>query len=208
MQYKWLNKQNNKNLIVFFNGWGMDERIVSSLNSVNFDVIVFYDYRNMHFESCDFSKYDKKYLIAWSMGVYVCNYFYEYFKNFDKLVAINGTQSPIDDNYGIPSKIYDITVNNFNEMSCSKFMKKISATVDLKGYSSRSVQNLKDELVAIKNLKIDKFLNFNKVILSTKDRIFPFENMMNFWSKQQVDIIKTEKAHYLFDSYKNWSDFI
>lgn len=208
MQYKWINQANNKNLIVFFNGWGMDEKIVQSLNCSNFDVLSFFDYRNTDIQSFDFSMYEKKYLIAWSMGVYVCNYFYEWFENFDKLVAVNGTQMPINDNYGIPSMIYDMTVDNFNELSCSKFMKKISITVDLKGYSSRSLQDLKDELIAIRNIEINKFLNFNTVVLSTKDRIFPFKNMFNFWAEKKVDIIEVEKAHYIFDSYENWSDFI
>ena len=29
MKYKWLNKDNNPKLIIFFNGWGMDEDVVN-----------------------------------------------------------------------------------------------------------------------------------------------------------------------------------
>ena len=36
MDCHWLNKNGNKNLIVFFNGWGMDEKIVSHLNCTNY----------------------------------------------------------------------------------------------------------------------------------------------------------------------------
>ena len=129
MQYKWLNKQNNKKLIVFFNGWGMDEKAVEHLECNNYDILTFYDYRNFEIETFDFSKYEKKYLIAWSMGVYVCNYFYDLFKNFDKFIAINGTQKPIDDEFGIPKIIYNLTVENFNDLSCAKFFKKISTNL-------------------------------------------------------------------------------
>ena len=122
MQYKWLNKKDNKNLIVFFNGWGMDEKVVKHLNYDDFDVLTFYDYRSFELDNFDFSKYENKILIAWSMGVYVCNYFYEQFKNFDSFVAVNGTQKPIDENYGIPPMIYNLTVDNFNELSCYKFI--------------------------------------------------------------------------------------
>ena len=38
MQYKWLNKKENKNLIVFFNGWGMSEKAVSHLDFDGYDV--------------------------------------------------------------------------------------------------------------------------------------------------------------------------
>lgn len=208
MQYKWLNKQNNKKLIVFFNGWGMDEKIVSHLQFDNYDVLTFHDYRTFKKIDFDFSSYEEKVLIAWSMGVYVCNYFYEQFKNFDKFIAVNGTQKPIDDNYGIPKMIYNLTVDNFNELSCSKFMKKISTTVNLKDYCSRNLDELKQELISIRDLKSETLFDFNKAILSEKDRIFPYKNMLNFWNEQNAAIVNIAAGHYIFDMYKSWSDLL
>ena len=208
MQYKWLNKQNNKNLIVFFNGWGMDEKIVKNLDCQNFDVITFFDYRTFDMPITDFSIYEKQYLIAWSMGVYVCNLFYDKFKDFDGFTAINGTQKPIDDNFGIPTLAYNLTVDNFNELTCKKFMKKISTEVNLQDYCSRSLNELRQELISIRDLKINDFLSFNKAILSTKDRIFPFNNMLNYWQTTKTDIVQIEGSHYIFDKIKNWSDLI
>ena len=178
MQYKWLNRKENKNLIVFFNGWGMSEKAISHLDFGEYDILTFFDYRSFEIENFDFSKYEKKVLIAWSMGVFVCNYFFDIFKNFERFIAINGTQKPIDDNYGIPTAIYNLTVENFNDLSCAKFMKKISTTVDLKEYSSRTLDELKQELISIRDLKVENLFDFDKAILSTKDRIFPFKNML------------------------------
>jgi len=81
MQFKWLNKNNNKNLIVFFNGWGMNETPVSHLKNNDFDVLMIYDYRDFDFDfkQFDFEKYDRKYLVCWSMGVYAANLFKEIF---------------------------------------------------------------------------------------------------------------------------------
>jgi hypothetical protein len=47
------------------------------LDCEDFDVLVLFDYRdiNFNFNQFDFNKYDKKYLICWSMGVYVANLF-------------------------------------------------------------------------------------------------------------------------------------
>ena len=208
MQYKWLNKQNNKNLIVFFNGWGMDENIVNNLAFGEYDVLTFHDYRTFNMPSFDFSLYEKKYLVCWSMGVYVCNILYDLFKDFNSYTAINGTQKPIDDNYGIPSAIYNLTIDNFNELTCTKFMKKISSTVDLKDYCARNLEELKQELISIRDLKTDKQLSFNKAIISTKDRIFPYNNMLKFWTEKQVRITETEGAHYIFDQYNKWSDLL
>lgn len=208
MQYKWLNKQNNKNLIVFFNGWGMNDKVPEHLSCENYDVLTFCDYRSFEIENFDFESYEKKTLVAWSMGVYVCNYFYEQFKDFDRFIAINGTQKPINDIYGIPVMIYNLTVDNFNELSCSKFMKKISTAVDLKGYSSRTIEELKQELISIRDLNVEKYFHFDKAILSTKDRIFPFKNMQKFWMEQNVQIEEIDNSHYIFDFYKHWSDLL
>lgn len=208
MQFKWLNKQNNKNLIVFFNGWGMDEKIVKNLAFGEYDVLTFYDYRTFNMPSFDFSLYEKKYLVCWSMGVYVCNLFYDLFKDFSGFIAINGTQMPIDDSYGIPAAIYNLTIDNFNELTCSKFMKKISSTVELKNYCTKGLEELKQELISIKNLEINSYLNFNSAIISLKDRIFPYKNMVNFWTERDVKITEIDGAHYIFDKYNKWSDLL
>ncbi len=208
MRYKWLNKSNNKTLIVFFSGWGTDERAVSHLDCENNDVIAFYDYTTFEAIHFDFSAYEKKYLIAWSMGVYVCNYFYDIFKNFDKYIAINGTQKPIDNEFGIPSKIYDLTVNNFNELSCRKFMNKISSNIDLSGCCSRSIEQLKEELISIRDLKPSEYFNFDFAIVSENDKIIPFKNQINYWNTKKVPFSVVNSSHYIFDSYKSWSDLI
>ncbi len=41
MKYKWLNKQNNKKLIIFFNGLGMDENAVNHLDTEDYDIVMF-----------------------------------------------------------------------------------------------------------------------------------------------------------------------
>ena len=208
MQYKWINKNNSSSLIVFFNGWGMDEKIVQNLDCGSFDIIAFFDYRSFSLPKIDFSCYKKKYLISWSMGVYVCNLFYEELKDFDGYTAINGTQKPVDDNFGIPVNAYNLTIDNFNELTCKKFMKKISVPSNLQNYCPRSLDELKDELISLRDLKIDNFISFNKAILSEKDRIFPFDNMLKFWQETNAQIIRTDAGHYLFNKYTNWSDLI
>ncbi|MBQ4122689.1 DUF452 family protein [bacterium] len=209
MNFEWRNKQNNANLIVFFSGWGSDKNINLNLKHNNFDILIIFNYKTFESINFDFSNYTKKYLIAWSMGVFVCNYYYETFKDFDKLIAINGTQSPIDDNYGISQNIYDLTIKNFNELSCSKFIKKMSPNLSIDKYCTRTIEDLKNELISIKNLKISNFLTFNKSIISLKDRIIPAKNQINWWQNRCELIEQLENTHhYIFDNYTNWSDLI
>ncbi|MBO5385492.1 DUF452 family protein, partial [bacterium] len=47
MKSVWLNKQNNKNLIVFFAGWSFDEKPFIALNYTDYDVLVVYDYNSL-----------------------------------------------------------------------------------------------------------------------------------------------------------------
>ena len=73
MKYKWLNKKNNEELILFFNGWGMDESVVSHINPENFDVIMIYDYNNLEFDWSVIEGYAKKISCCMVDGSYVCD---------------------------------------------------------------------------------------------------------------------------------------
>ena len=209
MKSLWLNKRNNKNIIVFFNGWGMNETIVSHIDYNKNDVLMFCDYRNLDVEVFDFSQYENKFLVAWSMGVYISNLFYDKLKDFNKKIALNGTFYPIDNNYGIIQKIYDLTVNNFNETSCEKFVQRMAINKDF--VFDRTIQELKDELVSIKQyakIELQKTLQYNKVIISLQDKIIPTKNQTNFWKDKIVDIENIDCGHYPFGIFNNWNEII
>ncbi len=208
MKSFWLNKKNNEKIIVFFNGWGMDEKVVSHLKPDNYDVLTFYDYRDFNIDNFDFSLYDSKILIAWSLGVYTANNYYDIFRDFNYFLAVNGTSKPIDDNFGIPKKIYNLTVDNFNELSCKKFMKKISGSTDIHNYCSRSLPELKKELISIRDLEVKNYLKFDKTIVSSDDKIISAKNQLNYWETQDTEIIKINGMHYIFDKYNFWSDLL
>lgn len=211
MQYFWLNKNDNKKLIVFFNGWGMNETPVQDLLCENFDILILSDYRdfNFDFSQFDFSLYNEKYLISWSMGVYVSNLFKKEFENFDKKIAINGTSKMIDNNFGIPEKIYKITIKLFNESSCEKFIKnmfkdeKINPQITI----AKPLEELKKELISIQKLEIKEELNFDLAIISSDDKIVPIKNQTNFWENKAL-IKQINCAHYPFDNFKSWSEIL
>ncbi len=208
MKYNWLNRENNSKIIVFFNGWGMDDYVIKHLKSENFDILSFCDYESFEDINIDFSIYSEKILICWSMGVYIANLYYEKFKNFDRFIAVNGTQKPIDDKWGIPIAIYDLMIDNFNETTVSRFMKKMTLSDELVSYKSRSDEELKNELISIKKLNPDKYLKFDKAIISKKDKIIPAKNQLAFWQEQGVKIKEKDLPHYIFNTCSFWSDLL
>lgn len=184
-------KRNTKNLTVFFSGWGSEPFEISSEN----DVLFFYDYSKIDppdFKNL-FSGYEKYYLIAWSLGVFVSWNLKNHLPKFEKKTAINGTLCPIDDKFGIPEKIFDLTLKSaHSDETYKKFVRKMfSDKNDYEKYSqiktfrnslSRQIelQNLKD-LIKNNSVKYDDF--FDEAIICEKDLIFPYKNQINFWSK-------------------------
>ncbi len=127
MRYKWLNKEGNNKLILFFNGWGMDEGVVKHLDCEAYDILMFYDYNTLDtdFDWDLLNIYSEKNLIAWSMGVMVCSCLAPSLTlplGEGLRVAINGTLKPIDEEYGIHPKIYDLTIKGFNEKGRDRFI--------------------------------------------------------------------------------------
>ena len=124
MKYKWLNINQNNKVIVFFNGWGMDESVVHHLEFSDYDILMFYDYNNLdtNFDFNSLDKYKNKSLIAWSMGVMVATLFNQ---KYTSATAINGTLKPIDNKFGIPQRIYDLTIKGFNEKGAQRFIKSM-----------------------------------------------------------------------------------
>ncbi len=212
MQHFWLNnKPENKKLILFFNGWAMNETPVKHLDCNDFDVLVIYDYRNLDFSfnQFDFSKYEKKYLICWSMGVYAANLFKNVLIGFDKKIAINGTTKIIDDNYGIPVKIYKVTTRFLDENSKDKFIKnmfdngKLNPNITI----TRPLSELKDELISIQNIKLSDELNFDLAIISNDDKIIPTKNQLNFW-QNKTTVRKINSTHCPFEIFNSWQDLL
>ncbi len=201
MKYKWLNKNNNINLILFFNVWGMDEAVVKNLSFSEYDVVMFYDYNSLVCNMNFLDEYKEKYLIAWSMGVMIASLF-----NIDYLskTAINGTLQPIDNEYGIPKKIYDMTIKSFSPKGCEKFIKNMyKESVDLP-VIKREFQNQKNELIAIKNYEGNIDYKYDKIIIGSDDKIIPTKNQIAFWGTKP----NINSGHAPFYLFNNWSDLL
>lgn len=217
MRIEWLNKNTgNHRMILFFNGWGMDSGAVLQLTGI-YDVAVVSDYRCLALaELPDLSLYGEIYVIGWSLGVWAAaNVISMTGIAPAKLIAFNGTEFPIDNRYGIPVRIYELTERGFNEEGRKKFLQRMFA--DAREWEcfrdkllSRPLQEVCEELVMIhrQSESMQKELQWDKIYISRMDRVFPVENQQNFWNARCKDIRILPGGHYPFCGFKDWNEIL
>ena len=201
MKYKWLNKKNNIKLLVFFNGWGMDENVVQHLESEDFDVIMFYDYNSLDIDLSILEKYTEKYLVAWSMGVMCATLFNIKYKT---ATAVNGTLKPIDNTYGIPVKIYNLTLQGLTPAGAQKFVMNMFKEKNINFKINRDFENIKKELAVLKTYVANTDFQYNRVIISSDDKIIPSKNQSNFWGIEP----NTNSGHCPFFLFNSWGELL
>ncbi|WP_273493269.1 pimeloyl-ACP methyl esterase BioG family protein, partial [Butyricimonas sp. An62] len=97
MKRKWITKEGNRVLTLFFCGWGMDERTVQHVGGIG-DLLLFYDYRDISGEDApEVEGYESVRVVAWSMGVWAASVLLSRWNiPVSCRVAINGTERPVD----------------------------------------------------------------------------------------------------------------
>ena len=201
MKYKWLNRKDNKKLIVFFNGWGMDEAAVKHLEPEEYDVIMLYDYNNLDMGFGFAGNYQKKYLIAWSMGV-MCASLFDL--KYESATAVNGTLKPIDNEFGIPLRIYDLTLRGLTPASVKKFVSNMFKDKTEDFVIKRDFDNIKNELAVLKTYSANLDFHFNRIIISSDDKIIPGRNQTAFWGIEP----NIDAGHCPFFLFKSWSELL
>ena len=195
------NRQNCKKLILFFAGWGMDEQPFLNLAEADYDIIILCNYNNLQTSNIDslLNEYNEINIVAWSMGVWVASYVLDSYlssstdigninlnSKLNHCIAINGTPIPINDEYGIPTAIFNGTIDTLPQ-SIEKFNLRMcgSKTVYTQFKSvepKRTAEDKKLELIALKeSFTICNTLKWTKAVVAKNDRIFPPENQLRYW---------------------------
>lgn len=216
MKHVWINKQDNKECILFFNGWGMDENAVKHLTYENYDVCVFYQYQEPGSSFPDVAEYEKIYAVAWSLGVWSMAY------NLlssnckpSKSIAINGTLKPIDNNSGLLEDVFDSTLENWDAKNRKKFMTRMFGGIlkysqNSDKFSVRETIEQKEELAYLKE-KIKEQpeieLHIDTAVICKDDLIFNRKNQQRFWTNKCRTYEMTE-PHYPFDAFETWKEII
>jgi len=219
MKHFWLNKKNNKSLILFFNGWSVDENPFTTMNCNDFDVLMFCDYSFLEIPSellKEMGKYSEINLIAWSMGAFTAYFLKDKLPELKQKIAVNGTPFPIDNDFGIPVRNFEITLKNAHISLNGKFYKNMFISeVDCEKFMltkpKRSLENQVHELVELKNIITNSKINYEKffdfAIISSGDIIIPYKNQLNFWDGK-VDFKIVESGHFPFYNWNSWEQIL
>ena len=225
MKEYWLNKKNNKDLIIFFSGWGMDQNPFKPLKCNDIDILMYYDYSDLKLNNSSLKniinseKYLNIYLIGFSLGVGILGYLLndELINKVNRVIAINGTLEPIDDEKGIPKQIFENTIKYWDSKNKINFIKRMCRDQDTvnKYLSNLPDRTLSDELKELQDLydlfkdqDIVKKNFFDTAIIAKNDRIFPAKNQIDHWIGK-VKIIKYDKTpHFIFYNWDNWEDIL
>ena len=215
MIHTWLHNKSNKNLILFFSGWGLDEIPFSHIKANNYDVLFIYDYTEVEFndEIQRIAKaYDNCYIIGWSMGVYIAQKWVDEHPHIgiDYSIAINGTCTPFHKTKGIHPLLFKKTGDRLSEKNINSFYEKIigeeNLTVFEKHRPNRSLENQKQEIYALLAACTKQLTpKFNKVFISKEDQIFTTQNQTNYW---QDNYLELPLHHFVFYNWESWDELI
>ncbi|MDR2414306.1 MAG: DUF452 family protein [Odoribacteraceae bacterium] len=215
MRATWLIKQGARRLIIFFGGWGLDERSVNHLTSDS-DVLMYYDYRDVATgEAPDATGHDIVDVAAWSMGVWAAGVsLARWGLSPRRAVALNGTGRPVDDLHGIPPALYALTERGMNERGWEKFIAR-SLDGEEEQTRFRSCQPLREMGERVEELRrvreqstgASPATSWHRAFISREDIIFPVENQREWW-RSRVEITDLPGGHYPFFRFTSWESII
>lgn len=204
MIQRFIKKENNPALLLFFAGWGADDSLFELPAETGYDYLLCYDYRNLDFDYTLLQGYSSIRLLAWSMGVWVASQVLQG-KDFpyQMKLAVNGTLLPIDDGQGIPEAVFSGTLARFSEQTLVRFRRRMCGSVEevkafLAHHPYRSAGELREELAALAETvarsDMPCFL-WDKAVVGLRDKIFLADNQMSFW-KGKTQLLPRDMEHY------------
>jgi biotin synthesis protein BioG len=124
-------------------------------------------------------------------------------------VALNGTPFPVHDDQGIPrdwiagtlARLSDADLQQFYRLMCGgpKVLKRFLAQAPV-----RNVDDLRRELVFLKDQPAGPTSVFGHALISTRDRIVPTANQQHCWRAAGVACRDIKGPHFPFYSVAHW----
>lgn len=202
--------------ILFFNGWGMDESIISHIevpsSTILTEIHSFHQYQEPEIDK----DANEVYVIGWSLGVICATEFY--LKNKDRItnyIVINGSCDSFSRETGLPKRLSMLTARSWNEKNRETFNLKMNGChMTMDKVSKRSVEDQKKELeYLMQNKEVvysDEMKEADskiKVYISSEEAIFPKQNLERCWASQNIELLES-KYHNPFISTATWMEWI
>lgn len=204
MKYELIHDNGSDRLILIFAGWSTDAYFYTDTCVDGYDVMVVYDYSDLTFPLHILGKYSSVSVFAWSLGVFAASRVIPPWLPA-MAVAVNGTETPVDDNYGIPKAIFEGTAANLNARNLMKFRRRMCGNdyADVcRRFPDIPVDRLKMELEAISALSApsqESVLYWDCAYISMQDVIFPAANQLKAWKSHpsEPELRILDLPHYI-----------
>lgn len=188
MKQQFISLTGQPRLLLIFAGWGMDATPFSGLQRDGYDIAVVWDYTSDQFDTSGYQKYRETVVLAWSMGVWgATRVIPSSGLPVTLTIAVNGTTTPVSDTTGIPTDIFNSTLNSLSPASLLKFYRRTAGgAAAYRNFAShlpqRDIDELRTELIRIAETEVPAtYMRWDKAIISTNDAIFPPENQHRHW---------------------------
>ncbi len=192
-------------LIVFFNGWGMNEKIIEKVQKPdNYEILnISFPYE---FDVGILKSYEEYIFVGWSFGVYYLCEFLASHKELqpEKVVGINGTPEIIG-KFGIASKVFSLTTSSMNLENLKKFYRNM----DYKGeVISENITDLIYQLEYLEKNYSPKNNYITKVFIGDKDKVIKSKNQWEYFKTTLTNTISFPCGHYPFNVLSSWEEII
>jgi pimeloyl-[acyl-carrier protein] methyl ester esterase len=222
---EWIIRRGRKDLLLFFNGWGMDRRVADWLVSAwpddsGRDIAVLYDYRDLSLPAwlgeaiADAGSVD---LVAWSLGVWAASN--AGIGRVGRAVAINGTPTPVDAERGIPPEIFCGTLESWNDANRKRFERRMMGGVPpeiaeaVRSHRAADEQQAElrsiGEAVARCPAESSTSWKFSIALIGERDLIFSPDNQRRAWREAGVPAVEiAAMPHFPFTHIAGWRELL
>ncbi|MCM1291360.1 MAG: DUF452 family protein [Prevotella sp.] len=195
--------EGNSRVMLIFAGWSTTPAFYASLTQTGWDLIVVYDYSDLSFDNSIMLNYTTVYVYAWSLGVFAAALALSK-EDYTAAFAINGTEIPADDHFGIPLQIYQGTLNGLSERNLRKFRRRMTDSSEKfskmmqKLPETNDIEALRTELSTILSATLAKKpqLDWDRVYISLSDHIIPTDAQKRYWQQRnEIPVVTLDGPH-------------
>lgn len=208
-------------LLIFFNGWGMDNALFQWWRGGDCDVLCAWDYTALT-PLPDLAGYREIRLVAWSLGVWAAAA--STMPVLAHATAVNGSLRPIDELFGIRPDIFQGTIDNWlDEQARERFRQRVAgpaakarAVEEPAAAAAAALERGRQALAQRDELQaLHKHISgrpapaniYDLAVIGGRDRIFPPGALRRFWASAGVRVSEWPAApHYPFADVQSWQE--